>query len=1232
MKRSQLGAMLLCILFACTVAFGQTATTSLRGVVKDPAGALIPGATVTILDQSTGRSSAATSGASGLYQFPQIPPAHYLITVSASGFGNESKTAELLVNQPATIDFNLAVQSSAVTVDVTASAQTLNTSDATIGNSVGNEMIEALPLDGREPAALLSLQPGVLFLGQNPSDAGADGRQGAVSGSRSDQSSITIDGIDDNDSVNGFAFEGVLRSTLDSTEEFRVTTSNSGADGGRSSGAQISLITKSGTNKFHGALYEYHRPSNTVANDWFLKQSQISSGLKNRPTKYIQNVFGGSVGGPALRDKLFFFFNYEGQRIATNEAVTTAATPFSSFTKDKSLRYKAVDGSTQTLTTAQIATLDAGCTLCVAPGVDDALISYLAPEPYANGSSQGDGLNYGSYTFSSPRPKTFNTSIAKIDYNLNSKNHLFVRGNLQKDLRGDLVNLPGQPPSNSHNDNTKGIAFGHTFMPTSNIVNDLRYGYIRQGYSDSGIGQGDYVTIRFFTQPTAQTRSTILSVPTHNITDSFTWTKGNHTLQIGGGWNSTLNNNGSNGGSFSGASTNPFWLGGKPPQPTDVGLPAVDPGSKNDYAVAYSTIVGDIPQLNGVYNYKVSSPTTASLLPDGSFINRHFQTNSFEYYIQDSWRPRPNLTITFGIHHSLLQTPYETKGQQIAPTVDTHKWFVDRAAAAKTGTSNQPDLTFSPIGKANGKPGFWPKQKLNIAPRFSIAYSPDAKTTVRAGAGIYFDHYGAALAQRFSQRGSFGLSTGLSNPASIQGYLTSPRFTGPHDLPNIPLGTIAQNETYPYTPSDGNFLITWGIDNKLKTPYAEAFDFSLQRELPAGFTIEANYVGRLGRHLLQQLDLAEPVNLVDPKGAGDYYQAGAELSADADKNGGNYVLGPGAIHVPTIKYVEDVFPQMANLDYVGETATDGMYNNEWAANRYSFGATQSIFDVDAACYYGCPNGTQFWQQQFSSLYAWSTIGQSYYNALQLVLRHPSSHGLNLDFSYTFSKSMDMGSDVERGGYGYGAIQNSFHPEYNRSISDFDTKHLVSVDWAYRLPVGRGQTLLGTANHAVDTIIGGWQLAGIARLTSGLPFSVNEPGWTTNWELESWGVKTAPVKMRKHIDANGTPQIFDNPDAINAGVSNGGPIRLTYPGEAGQRNTFRGDGYANVDASLNKNFSLGEFGKMRFAWDVFNVANSHRFDVYSIGTGLTYGSLGKYSSELGGNSPFRHMQFSLRYDF
>jgi hypothetical protein len=215
-------AVLMLVGFGSVAALAQTATTSLRGVVTDTSGALIPNATVTLSDKANGTGYHATTNAAGYYIFPVITPATYSVDVTSSGFAPQNRMAELLVNQPATINITMGVNESKETVNVSAATQTLNLTDATEGNAVGNATIEALPMDGRNPISLLTLQPGVLYLGPE----NADSRSGAVAGGRSDQGNITVDGLDDNDQLQGTAFTGVLRSTLDSTEEFRVTTSN----------------------------------------------------------------------------------------------------------------------------------------------------------------------------------------------------------------------------------------------------------------------------------------------------------------------------------------------------------------------------------------------------------------------------------------------------------------------------------------------------------------------------------------------------------------------------------------------------------------------------------------------------------------------------------------------------------------------------------------------------------------------------------------------------------------------------------------------------------------------------------------------------------------------------------------------------------------------------------------------------------------------------------------------
>jgi hypothetical protein len=1101
---------------------------------------------------------------------------------------------------------------------------------------------------------LLSLEPGVLFLPPPGNDPGIqDSRSGAVNGGRSDQGNITLDGVDDNDQVRGLAFFPVLRETQDSLEEFRTTTGNANADAGRSSGAQVSLLTKSGTNHFHGSAYEYFRPSNTVSNDFFNKNSQLQEaaanpgeGYGNRPPKLIRNIFGADLGGPIFKDKLFFFGNFEGQRQAESQVVSQT-TPFAKYQQGY-LQYQDASGNNAILSPTQVAALDATiCQVCnttaypPGPGPDPNALTYFQSMPAANGAASGDGLNEGSYTFASPNPLRHNTTIVKFDYVPNAKHRLFARGNLQDDYVGGTEQFPGQPPSTVTQDNSKGMTFGETWTISPTMVNDIRYAYIRQGYASSGVGTGDYVTFRFLSTQTAETRTTAVNVPVNNIVDNFNFTKGKHNLEVGANWRLVHQNRDSNSLSFNSATSNPYWLGGNPPNPAD----PVNQGFGNSYVIAYANLVGTIPQVTDVANYKVTSPTTGTLLADGSPIQRHFSANEYEAYVQDQWRATPKLTITVGLRYTLLQTPYETKGQEVTPTINTHDWFTKRESSALQGVVYEPDLQFAPAGKYYHKPGLYPENKHDFAPRLAIAYAPNSKTSIRAGAGIYYDHYGEGLINTFDQNGEFGLSSAVSNPAGTYSYGTAPRFTSPKTIPFV-ANTAASTQTFPYTAPQDNFAITWGLDDKLKTPYTEAFDLSFQRELPGGFTLETAYVGRMGRHLLQEQDLAEPVDYTDPAGGGDYYTAGSQLSKEVDIHGDAYTMCGTAVGptVAAIPYFEHVFNYMQNLEFPGESATNAIYNCEWAPYRANLGATTALADIDFfSCVYGgypCPAGQapKFWQDQFASLYALTTIGMSYYNAAQVTLRHASRHGFQADINYTYSHSIDMGSDAEResefsnGVAGaFSLILNTWKPYLNKASSDFDTRHIITVDSVYELPLGKGKAFLNTDSRLVNALIGGWRLSDIFRASSGLPFSFNEPGWTTDWQIESYGVNVAGVKPSKFLYKDGIPHYFTDSQvkAINGGVYNGTPYRLPYPGEAGERNGFRGDGYLDLDAGLSKGWKFGDLGVLRFTWEVYNTTNSVRFDPASIGGGLTSGNLGVADGEL---TQYRRMQFSLRYDF
>src|SRR5271169_1585086 len=603
----------------------QSATTSVRGTISDQKGAVVAGASVTLSNEATGFTRKVKTDDQGIYQFVEVPPATYGVTVTAAGFATTKREKVVLqVSSPATVNLALQVQGGSIIVDVSGEAPVVNTQDASLGNTFGARQLTDLPSEGRDPASILSLQPGVVYIGKTTdTQQDDDSRGGAVNGARSDQTNITLDGLDDNDQLKGYAFEGAMRATLESLQEFRVTTSNYDAASGRSSGAQVNLVTKSGTNSFHGSLYEYHRPTFDVANDFFNKSSELSQGLPNRPPHILRNTFGGTIGGPIVKDRLFFFAAYEGQRTA-DQVQTNRVIPTPSLVAGD-LKYlcnpsdpNCVDGNTvssggtqlysvaanaqfapdlvATLTPAAVASLDQGCTgngTCpLGPGPNPLIANiggsnpnalfthYPAPNcPSCGNATNGSGdlLNSSGYTFPGNDPIRLNTYIFKLDYKIsaNGNHSLFIRGNLQNDNQKLPPQFPGLPPNEVRTNNSKGIAAGYTWIIRNNLINNLRYAFIRQGLGDAGLDNQDFNRLRGLDDTIGLTSTILTNVPVNNFIDDVSWTKGRHTLQFGTNWRLIHNNRQSNAQNLSEGYANLYWMnpsfisGNSPPNNLD---------------------------------------------------------------------------------------------------------------------------------------------------------------------------------------------------------------------------------------------------------------------------------------------------------------------------------------------------------------------------------------------------------------------------------------------------------------------------------------------------------------------------------------------------------------------------------------------------------------------------------------------------------------------------------------
>ena len=1243
---------LLLLVFVSTPIPGlaQTATTSVRGEVMDSTGALIPGVEITITEKSIGVTQTHRTDDKGEYSFQQIPPGSYEIKVRAPGFNEQTKRAQLLVNQPATINISLTVGSSNTTVEVMSDTSALNAIDATIGTPFNQNTIQSLPFQGNNVFSLLSLQAGVLSLGdQSTSTMDSDSRAGSVNGARSDQSNLTLDGIDNNTQTLGYAFYGVLRPTRDSVDEFRVVTTSSNADSGRSSGAQVSVVTRSGTNRIHGSAYEYYRPTNTVANDWFNKQAEIQTDEPNVPGHYLRNTFGASIGGPIIKDKLFYFASYEADKIAQNQQVINevpTGTSASPGLRQGYLTYVNAQGGTTTLTPSTIAQMDPQCsgegTCPLGPGVDSAALGYFATLPPANGSLLGDGYNFGSYTFSSPTPQSNITNLVKFDYNLSAKQRLFARGNLQSDNLTGAVTYPGGAPGSNNHSNDKGIGIGHTWAISNNLVNNLRYGYIRQGFANRGSLHGDYVNFANINPLIAPTTDLVVNVPVHNIVDDVSWTKKNHTLQGGVNYRLIHNNFQGDATAFNNAQVQYYSLGegsiANTGQDLDasafpqLGIPAIDGSFDTAYSNAIAAVAGIIPVATEYFNYK-SMGSSLSAVGHGLPLTRNYKSNELEFYLQDSWKATRSLTLTYGLRYTSLQTPYEVNGQEVAPTIGLDEWFRARATGMAQGITDQPEISFAGAGHANNAPGMWAKDKKDFAPRFAIAYSPshlpgvlgtifgDGATSIRAGFGIYYDHFGEGIINTFNANGAYGLSSRVNSPIDLTTD-QAPRFASTTSVPTQIIPSVSPETTFPVTPGDIEAL-SWSVDNRVKTPYAEAMDFSIQRQISSTWTMEAAYVGRLGKRLLQNLDLATALDLVDPKSRMDYFKASQLMSAAS-------LAGVPTASMPTIPYFENMFP---NLIGNGQTATQNIYQDLWGSSVVG-NETFPLYSLDTGAFYPGSGFTpgplnRFFDSQYSSLYAWASVGTSSYHSLQLSLRHAMTHGLQFQFNYVFGKSIDLGSDSERSDYNknqtFSSIVNAWNIKGNRGVSDFDTRHAISGNFNYILPFGRGATFASNSNRVVNALVGGWDIAGLVHWTSGLPFSgVDGAGWGTDWATQSFALVSGKVASGGHHIVSGEPNAFPNPSAALANI--GAP----FAGISGQRNIFRGDGYFSIDGSLTKEFRIVEGQALKFQWDVFNATNAVRFDPHSIQNNpFSASSFGIYSKQL---VEARRMQLSLKYSF
>ncbi len=1251
------------LLTAAFLLHGQS-SSSLHGVVTDAQNAVIPGAVVALSSASTGASRQEVTDNTGNYQFLQMMPGDFTLTVSKPGFATTTQQHVVLqVNTPATLNLQLEVGTTGQTVNVTAETPLVSTSDASVGNAFTEHSIRQLPLDTRNVVQLLSLQPGVTSNGE-------------VMGSRRDQNNIVLDGVDVNDNENsgvgGVAgngqgsnanisqspiagFNSVLPIPLDSVQEFRVTVAGQGADEGRSSGGQVVLLTKSGTNQLHGSAYEYNRNTVTAANSWFNDRDGVGVTPLNR------NQFGASLGGPIKKDRIFYFFNYERRIDASSQAVERQV-PTESL-KQGILTFADANGNNYTLNPAQIKAIDP-----LHVGLNPNYLSILQQYPVGNDPAYGSdaGLNFTGFRFNAPDALDNRAYVGKMDFMLDSAGHhtIAVRGtlsNANQDQPNALAQFPGQQPASELLNNSKGISGTYTAILTPSLINNLTYGYTRQGLAYSGtVGDafnlGPLDPLQNY-NTSARANGRIL--PVHNIVDTLTWTKGKHTITTGINFRVMTNNKFTYSQSYpSYGFNNSVLVGLGEDIQNDLTNYMASQTGDSKFALGCPTCASSgMGILLGLVNntqitYQVGKGGT--LLPQGAPDARAFNMREYEAFVSDQWRVSRELTLTLGLRYTNDPPPYEANGLQVAPTVGLNQYFAERDYLGSQGVPSNamPNaiLSYALNGPVNGKSSWYNPDDNNFGPRFALAYSPKDRGGLlhaifgnggvfRAGGAMLYDRFGSELITEFDQFGSFGLATTLGNPLSYN-FTTSPRYTG--STPALP---AAPTTGFPYTPPDisaieGEFQ---GIYPNLKSPYSVLLNASFARELPGKLTLEVSYAGRLSRKLLLQGDIYTPLeNLKDTASGQTWLTSMTSIrnayngicasmgtntqNCDPSTAAAAVMSNPGL--VPNNPYINNMFPAVANAFFPGSATANyfygiyGIYGGSYLDMLHSADRIPGAYTAPGTCAskFGCYT---FFAPQGSSMPTWMNAGDANYHAATVSLRRAFSQGVSFDFNYTLSHSIDNASAAEGAAGQDGAvIQNVFNPGEFRGSSDFDIRNQVNIDVVYELPVGKGKPFLGNAPGWVNEFFGGWQISSIMRFSSGLPSVVQgNYTWDTNYWQNSLAIPTAAFSTKTQIDANGVPSLFSSPNAAN-------DFADTYPGNVGTRALVRLAGMKNFDIGVAKSFPLPWEGhRIQFRAEAYNAFNNVNFIQPSLMLGNP-ATFGEYQNTM----PPREMQFALRYEF
>ena len=1126
-------------------ALGQTFQGSVTGTVTDQSGAVIHGAVVTIEEMDKGFSRSATSRNDGSYEIPLLPPGRYNLTAEKQGFRKFDRSSlTLLVNQHLREDIGLQIGLEGNAITVEASASPMETQTSSVGTTIDAQKIDEIPLNGRNFLELALLVPGV-----SPGVEGTriNQRGGAinVNGMRDSMNSYWLDGLDDTSVGVG---QYTVAPPLDSVQEFRMETGVYEAKFGAHAGAEVNMVTKSGTNKLHGSLYEYNRNTNFDARNFF----DPSTAPMHR------NQFGGTLGGPAVlpgiyngHDRTFYFFAYEGTRehrgFYDNFVVPTAPERQGDFTDLLSC-------STPTVLINPLALI------VQAEGQNEPLISNVITPTDPAGQALVNRIpaptstatcGAANYTALVNRQVNYDTSTARIDHQFSAKDSLFVRYNLNFDrefwpsgtVPEPTTTLPGYGAISRNSYQMAGIDWTHIFNPK--LVNELKIGYNRwqvhelnqdlgttlasnppiQGVGNIGSVAAGIPNLTFSNYASIGAGSDIPergAVNTFQIGDTLTHVLGSHTLSYGADLrvvhrgNFTVDSGLQGEFDFTGTLTGLGALSLLPSSFQNPILQACPPGSCNLGNSIADALLG-LPQdwINGFQEYI-----------SGAF-------GEYDFFVQDDWRVRPHLTLNLGLRYeykslvteksnAFSNFDFSTGQLMVAGTNAVSLWgfspIINGGQPVIDPLTGQAELQLQPTGKtinlgstSRNRSLQYP-DKRNIEPRLGLAWQPfgSSQTVLRGGYGIFYDQtFGDVYFQKGANPPFVQLGEGSSFPVLGQCLIG---LESGQACPLAPGALIAgglSGQNAPAYPAMSPFQVNF------RNAFIQQWTVDVQHQLGSTWLFDVAYVGTRGLHLVQETDPNQPINLTSTS------PANAANTLDA--------CSLGACPQP--------YAPFANFAY-----------------------TQSS-------------------------------GSSIYHSLQVKVERRFSKGLSMLAAYTYSKSIDTSSGPFSDTRDANFPQNSYDVAAEKGVSDFNVPHRLSLAYLWAMPFG--YALVKSDNRPVNMVIKDWMLGSVVTVQSGPPFTpvvsgnisgadeINNPTVLADTDRPN-------VASHEYYPGTQTPQQWVSPSAFST------PEQFTF-GNAG-RNILRGPGLGSCDFSVLRHFRVSESGMLQFRAEVFNLFNRANFDI------------------------------------